>query len=115
MAQAPLAWSVVTVSVEGRSGDKVLPPPDGDRYIVTDPAKGVRALRGSKGGKAVTRTASCAGSPGGTWRETFPVSYAISELINGEIGTPYRVSATDLPDALCRVMLASLRVAEVPP
>ena len=109
-----LAWSVVTMSVEGESLQAFYRP-DGDRYIVTDLGEGVRALRlkGCAGGDANGKLREVLGR---MWRENFfPVSYAISELINGEIGTPYRVSATDLPDALCRVMLASLRVAEVSP
>jgi|GEM_PF-6839308 len=89
--------------------------PDGDRFVVTDMGEGVRALR-LKGCDLSVVNGKLREALGRMWRDNlFPIAYAISELTNGEIGTPYRVSAADLPDAICRVMLASLRVAEVSP
>ena len=62
--------------------------PDGDRYVVTDLGEGVRALR-LRTGSLSPKTKS------GYWN-------LITQHTN----------AADLPDAICRVMLASLRVAQ---
>ena len=87
---------------------------DGDRYIVTDLGEGVRALRLRTGERAYGPATGVAilekltlcnmedsrgnvGALGGLAREL--------ELVD--------VTASDLPDAICRVMLASLRVAGV--
>lgn len=69
--------------------------PDGDRYIVTDLGEGVRALRLRTGD--VTQPAF---EPRGCWQY-------------GDILGADKVTGADLPDAICRVMLASLRVAGV--
>lgn len=88
--------------------------PDGDRYIVTDLGEGVRALRLRTGKRAYGPATGAAmlekltlcniedsqgnvGALGGLAREL--------ELVD--------VKPADLPDAICRVMLASLRVAGV--
>lgn len=83
--------------------------PDGDRYVVTDLGDGVRAYRLATGR---------------TWwqaQENDMKRNAISHL-GGESGHSVcpaggamelaGVTASDLPDAICRVMLASLRVAQ---
>jgi len=86
---------------------------DGDRYIVTDLGEGVRALR-IKGCalldiKTKVDEALMQMYQAGMLHATYgPVA-----LIQGEIGTIGNVNASDLPDAICRVMLASLRVAGV--
>lgn len=87
--------------------------PDGDRYIVTDLGEGVRAraLRtGEVGGPMhsdspcqIAEAASC--MPRGIGNRTW-VDGAL--YVEG-------IEAKDLPDAICRVMLASLRVAGVNP
>ena len=83
--------------------------PDGDRYVVTDLGDGVRAYRLATGR---------------TWwqaQENDMKRNAISHL-GGESGHSVcpaggamelaGVTAADLPNAICRVMLASLRVAQ---
>lgn len=69
--------------------------PDGERFIVTDLGEGVRALRLRTGD--VTQPAF---EPRGCWQY-------------GDILGADKVTGADLPDAICRVMLASLRVAGV--
>lgn len=73
--------------------------PDGDRYVVTDLGEGVRALR--------LRT----GQPIEGWQSWF------DGIVDSTAGVIRKqdVRADQLPDAICRVMLASLRVAEVAP
>ena len=85
--------------------------PDGDRFVVTDLGEGVRALRlrtGCSQHLAMERSdpmreALRTSGIGNVWS----TERGIMELDN--------ITATDLPDAICRVMLASLRVAEVLP
>ena len=80
--------------------------PDGDRYVVTDLGEGVRALRlrtgwihGRANGHAMQERETLA-SGGVGWVAG----------MSGDIELD-GVKADQLPDALCRVMLASLRVA----
>lgn len=84
--------------------------PDGDRYVVTDLGEGVRALR--------LRTGIC--------MLTFPqvrevfertpempgVHFGADSALYATEGDKASVTAAEVPDALCRVMLASLRVAQ---
>ena len=83
--------------------------PDGDRFVVTDLGEGVRAacLRGLD--LANTEHFDRLNALGRTldddFRQTAPLGWI--ELRD--------VKPADLPDALCRVMLASLKVAEVQP
>lgn len=85
--------------------------PDGDRFVVTDLGEGVRALRlrtGCSQHLAMERSdpmreALRTSGIGNVWS----TERGIMELDN--------ITATDLPDAICRVMLASLRVSEVAP
>lgn len=71
--------------------------PDGDRYVVTDMGEGVRALR--------LRT----GQPLDGWQNWF------DGIVDSTAGVIRKqdVRADQLSDAICRVMLASLRVAGV--
>lgn len=82
--------------------------PDGDRYVVTDLGEGVRALRlrtgwihGRANGHAMQERETLA-SGGVGWVAG----------MSGDIELD-GVKEDQLPDALCRVMLASLRVAGV--
>ena len=81
--------------------------PDGDRYVVTDLGEGFRAacLRGFDRCERehMQQLAELA--------QTFPSDFD-EEAPLGWLELR-KVEAKDLPDALCRVMLASLRVAEV--
>lgn len=86
--------------------------PDGERYTVTDLGGGVKALR-LKGVALldirhrvdeVMARMYCDG--------LLHAKYGPAALIQAEIGTLDYVFAADLPDAICRVMLASLRVAQ---
>ena len=74
--------------------------PDGDRYVVTDLGEGVRALR--------LRTGDLYRRSGGPEE-----CRAIRGVWFGDALGTTNVTAADLPDAICRVMLASLRVAGV--
>jgi hypothetical protein len=89
------AWHVVTMSVEGETC-QALYRPDGDRYVVTDLGEGVRALR------------LWTGEVMAGWENWFD---GVMESVAGVIRIRF-VTAADLPDAICRVMLASLRVAQ---
>ena len=85
--------------------------PDGDRFVVTDLGEGVRALRlrtGCSQYLAMERSDPMredlrTSSTGNIWT----TERGIMELDN--------VTAADLPEAICRVMLASLNVAGVGP
>lgn len=102
------AWSVVLVTVNGESVSAYYRP-DGDRYVVTDLGEGVRAYRLATG-RAWWQA-----------QENDMKRNAISHL-GGESGHSVcpaggamelaGVTAGDLPDAICRVMLASLRVTQ---
>lgn len=99
--------------------------PDGDRYIVTDLGEGVRALRMRTGVGFVDLLQKCRRSKeanhfyglfgqihdatigAGNWER----GLAIGALL--DVGT--YADESNLPDAICRVMLASLRAAEVTP
>jgi hypothetical protein len=103
------AWHVVTMSVEGETC-QALYRPDGDRYVVTDLGEGVRALR--------LRTGESAYGPatGVAMLEKLKL-YDAQNPRNALGGMAHEleligVTAADLPDAICRVMLASLRVAQ---
>ena len=82
--------------------------PDGDRYVVTDMGEGVRALRLRTGCSQYLamersdpmREALRTSGIGNVWS----TERGIMELDN--------ITDVDLPDAICRVMLASLRVAQ---
>ena len=81
--------------------------PDGDRYVVTDMGEGVRALRlrtgwihGRANGHAMQERETLA-SGGVGWVAG----------MSGDIELD-GVKEDQLPDAVCRVMLASLRVAQ---
>ena len=83
--------------------------PDGDRYVVTDLGEGVRALR--------LRTGESAYGPatGVAMLEKLKL-YDAEHPRNALGGMAHEleligVQQADLPDAICRVMLASLKVA----
>ncbi len=75
--------------------------PDGERYTVTDLGEGVKALR-LRTGCDVPHFYKIRGSLGP----------GIGYGDGGEISAAYGSEAPDLPDAICRVMLASLKVAQ---
>jgi len=88
------AWIRMMVTVD-RETISAFYRPDGDRYVVTDLGEGVRALR--------LRTGEfMAGWE--NWAD------GVLESVAGVIRIRF-VTADDLPDAICRVMLASLKVA----
>lgn len=68
--------------------------PDGERYTVTDLGEGVKAKRLRTGD--LTQPAF---EPRTCWQ--------YGDLLGAD-----KITAADLPDAICRVMLASLRVAQ---
>lgn len=68
--------------------------PDGERYTVTDLGEGVKARRLQTGD--LTQPAF---EPRMCWQ--------YGDLLGAD-----KITAADLPDAICRVMLASLRVAQ---
>ena len=76
--------------------------PDGDRFVVTDLGEGVRALRLKKGDVLVRHP-------------YIPDGTNYTDVHSGVLVADPEPSAPGLPDAICRVMLASLRVAEVAP
>lgn len=81
--------------------------PDGDRFVVTDLGEGVRALRLRTG--SVSHTYAMPGLPSlrGTKIKDGCVIAWHGDLYRGDDC----ISAPDLPDAICRVMLASLMVS----
>jgi hypothetical protein len=90
------AWR--TMFRDGADRGVVYYRPEGDRYIVTDLGEGVKAARLRTGRWSETVSDSDISIPG--------VMYLEGQLIRTSDPTTY-----DLPDALCRVMLASYRVA----
>ena len=110
------AWSQIRLSQRDDEMAGAMVPrvtayyrPDGERFVVTDMGEGVRAraLRtGEVGGPMhsdspcqIAEAASC--MPRGTGNRTWVDGALYAEGIE----------AKELPDAICRVMLASLRVA----
>ena len=84
--------------------------PDGDRYVVTDLGEGVRALRLRTGEKAYGPATGVA------MLEKLNL-YDAENPRNALGGMAHElelvgVQQADLPDAICQVMLASLRVAQ---
>ena len=89
--------------------------PDGDRFVVTDLGEGVRALR-LKGCALLDIKPKVDEVLMQMYQAgLLHPNYGPAALIQGEIGTIGNVTAADLPDAICRVMLASLKVSEVQP
>lgn len=113
------------VGLEDSHAHNVYYRPDGNRYIVTDLGEGVRALRLRTGVGFVDLLQKCRRSKeanhfyglfgqihdatigAGNWER----GLAIGALL--DVGT--YADESNLPDAICRVMLASLRAAEVTP
>lgn len=97
-------WRAMTAIDD--AGDEVLARvyyrPDGDRFVVTDLGEGVRALRLKKGDVLVRHP-------------YIPDGTNYTDVHSGVLVADPEPSAPGLPDAICRVMLASLRVAEVAP
>ena len=106
------AWWRVSVTVADETVSAYYRP-DGDRYIVTDLGEGWRALRlrgidwhtNDEIINKVDAVALPLMSPEPGYETSAPW---------GTLELRY-VAAADLPDAICRVMLASLRVAGVQP
>ena len=85
--------------------------PDGDRFVVTDLGEGVRALRLRTGCSQYL-----------AMERSDPMREDLRTSGTGNIWTTERgimeldnVTAADLPEAICRVMLASLNVAGARP
>lgn len=106
------AWRRVELEVEHEIVATAYYRHDGERYTVTDMGEGVKALR-LKGVALldirhrvddVMARMYCDG--------LLRAKYGPAALIQAEIGTLDYVFAADLPDAICRVMLASLGVAQ---
>lgn len=101
------AWNQVRLSQRDDEMSGAMTPrvsayyrPDGDRYVVTDLGEGVRALRIRTGRMDAIET----------WLHEF------MPILRTDGAIEHRVSRTHqkaLPEAICRVMLASLRVAGV--
>lgn len=102
------AWIRILITAE-RHSISACYRPDGDRYVVTDLGEGVRAacLRGLDLANAehFERLNALGRTLDDDFRQTAPLGWI--ELRD--------ITAADLPDALCRVMLASLKVSEVQP
>lgn len=80
--------------------------PDGDRYVVTDLGEGVRALRLRTGVLHSRAAAEAAKARQGICRDQEWTMGGTADLeLEG-------FKPEQLPDAICRVMLASLRVAQ---
>jgi hypothetical protein len=111
------AWNQVRLSQRDDEMSGAMTPrvsayyrPDGDRYVVTDLGEGVRALR--------LRTGESAYGPatGVAMLEKLNL-YDAENPRNALGGMAHELELVgvwqaDLPDAICRVMLASLRVAQ---
>lgn len=99
--------------------------PDGDRFVVTDLGEGVRALRLRTGARYIDILQKCRRTQRaehfyGAFGQIYDATIGAGNWERGSgIGALFDASTeadhTNLPDAICRVMLASLRVAEVSP
>lgn len=99
--------------------------PDGDRFVVTDLGEGVRALRLRTGARYIDILQKCRRTQRaehfyGAFGQIYDATIGAGNWERGSgIGALFDASTeadhTNLPDAICRVMLASLRVAEVAP
>ena len=99
--------------------------PDGDRYVVTDLGEGVRALRIRTGAKYIDILQKCRRTTRhnhfyGAFGQIYDATIGAGNWERGSgIGALFDASTeadkANLPDAICRVMLASLKVAEVQP
>lgn len=100
-------WTAVQLEMNG-GAVRVYYRPDGD-HIVTDLGEGVRALRLRTGflhsvAVEAARVSRIGLEGPGEWRMGGDADIEI-----------YGVTSANLPDAICRVMLASMRVAESTP
>ena len=96
--------------------------PDGDRYVVTDLGEGVRALRIRTGAKYIDILQKCRRTTRhnhfyGAFGQIYDATIGAGNWERGSgIGALFDASTeadkANLPDAICRVMLASLRVAQ---
>ena len=108
------AWIRILITAE-RHSISACYRPDGDRFVVTDLGEGVRALR-LKGCALLDIKPKVDEVLMQMYQAgLLHPNYGPAALIQGEIGTIGNVTAADLPDAICRVMLASLKVSEVQP
>ena len=99
--------------------------PDGDRFVVTDLGEGVRALRLRTGAKYIDILQKCRRTQRadhfyGVFGQIYDATIGAGNWERGSgIGALFDASTeaeqANLPDAICRVMLASLKVAEVQP
>ena len=102
------AWTRLIIETDEKQATAYYRP-DGDRYVVTDLGEGVRTacLRGLDLANAehFERLNALGRTLDADFRQTAPLGWI--ELRD--------ITAADLPDAICRVMLASLKVSEVQP
>lgn len=102
-------WRKVSIE-QGQDADALVVTayyrPDGDRYVVTDMGEGVRALRLRTGVLHSRAAAEAAKARQGICRDQEWTMGGTADLeLEG-------FKPEQLPDAICRVMLASLRVAQ---
>ena len=104
------AWIRILITAE-RHSISACYRPDGDRFVVTDLGEGVRALRLRTGCSQYL-----------AMERSDPMREDLRTSGTGNIWTTERgimeldnVTAADLPDAICHVMLASLNVAGARP
>ena len=85
--------------------------PDGDRYIVSDLGEAVRALRLRT--RLTPHEADVAASRVLMTMRNAPRWWVPNTCVGSAIEIPHGVPAADLPRALCRVLLAAYRVANL--
>jgi len=103
-----IAWMQIKAKVSPGQVHTAYYRPDGDRYVVTDLGEGVRALRLRTGCSQYL-----------AMKRSDPMREALRTSGIGNVWSTERgimkldnITAADLPDAICRVMLASMRVAQ---
>ena len=104
------AWVRVNAQQSAQEGMHAYYRLDGDRYVVTDLGEGVRALRLRTGICMLTLPQVC--EVFDRTPEMLGVHFGADSALYATEGNKASVTAADLPDAICRVMLASLRVAQ---
>lgn len=122
------AWNQVRLSQRDDEMSGAMTPrvsayyrPDGDRYVVTDLGEGVRALRLRTGAKYIDILQKCRRTARvnhfyGAFGQIYDATIGAGNWERGSgIGALFDASTeadqSNLPDAICRVMLASLTVA----
>lgn len=126
------AWSQIRLSQRDDEMAGAMVPrvtayyrPDGERFVVTDMGEGVRALRLRTGAKYIDILQKCRRTTRhnhfyGAFGQICDATIGAGNWERGSgIGALFDASTeadrANLPDAICRVMLASLKVSEVQP